>query len=451
MADIIIPSSGNVWNSGFVQLPVSQITPTDMYTAWCAQYGLPSTGSVSNLAGDDGNTVCNGEFTLPGLSTSAFSVSYEGGLALYESANPNIHNTYYNYTGVDGLSDVVRLYFSASPNPPDIALVWGKSTDVMSTNTKWQKNSDVLVIFGNWYQRNASATWNVDVAIKITPTSYEIAILHKSGNVEPFQIFTLSGGQPAAGYGSQRFDYGIDGTYVFTNVANYINGLVKNGADNTPVGNVDIVSFNNVTDKVLQKVQSAVDGTYKLLVGSVEPTYVVVKSESIGYKVLDPTLYNDGDEVNITLGQTSGGDGGTPTFKAMCRGEVKEYGLPVKRKVVAVTVESTPRVVGSTESDEMTGAYEIDVAPWEGRVMVYYVPNIGNAFIPNAAFPLGYTVAPTEFNGYYYEVITAGVSGDAEPVWVNGGNTVSGTVVLTPKQVLTPLMNGWLLPSRENV
>ena len=142
-----------------------------------------------------------------------------------------------------------------------------------------------------------------------------------------------------------------------------------------------------------------------------------------------------------------GGGGGVPTSTNIISGNVKKLGLPFELKVVAVSVEFTPVVVGHSVSDSVTGDYSIDVYPWDGDTLVYAVQNYGIQFNPESSVTAGQIVHPTIPNKNIFVAQNTGLVGGSEPPWPDSGNIVSGAVTFTAEPLYRPLMNGFLKPT----
>lgn len=150
--------------------------------------------------------------------------------------------------------------------------------------------------------------------------------------------------------------------------------------------------------------------------------------------------------------QTTGdGEGGgpiePPTFIAKVSGNVKKLGLPFKASVVALTLDNPPSVLKNTTSDELTGDYELDVAPYTDEVLIYVCPDYGREFSASLYVTSGTIIHPSIPNKNTYIALNDGTLGSEEPTWPNEGEFESGGVTLSPQPLFRPLMNGFIKPT----
>lgn len=167
---------------------------------------------------------------------------------------------------------------------------------------------------------------------------------------------------------------------------------------------------------------------------------------------IDPKKYIkpfDGDSFFLICGdQGSGGEPpGDPTSTNIISGTVTKIGIPFEIKVVAVSVELEPEVLGYAYSDPVTGDYSIDVYPWTEEVLVYAAPDYGRIFQINQGLATGARIHPTIPNRYVYVALNDGITGDPEPNWPTEGDITSGTVTFTTVPLYRPLMNGYIKPT----
>lgn len=138
-----------------------------------------------------------------------------------------------------------------------------------------------------------------------------------------------------------------------------------------------------------------------------------------------------------------------PTFFAWVRGTVTKFQQPFALQVVAVSVGTQPKVLGTGWSDPETGVYAIDVAPYTGEVWVLAAQDYGAAFAPNLPLGKGQYVHPTLPNRYVYRAEGDGELAGVEPLWPTEGQFACGQVVLTPVPLYEPLAGGYLKPTIE--
>jgi len=158
----------------------------------------------------------------------------------------------------------------------------------------------------------------------------------------------------------------------------------------------------------------------------------------------------DGEHAVLTCGGVTGEvvePDPDPTSTNIISGNVSKLGLPYELKVVAVTVELNPEVVGQTTSDPITGDYSMDVWPWEGDTLVYAAPDYGSLFNPNAFLGAGQILHPTVPNKLVYVAQNDGFLAAEEPVWPESGFISSNEVSLLAVPLYRPLINGFIKPT----
>ena len=136
-----------------------------------------------------------------------------------------------------------------------------------------------------------------------------------------------------------------------------------------------------------------------------------------------------------------------PTSTNVISGNVSKLGLPFELKVVAVTVELNPEVVGQTTSNPITGDYSMDIWPWAGDTLVYAAPDYGASFNPNAFLAEGQIIHPTIPNKNVYVAQTSGFLGGTEPTWPESGLITSNEVQFLTVPLYRPLINGFIRPT----
>jgi hypothetical protein len=167
-----------------------------------------------------------------------------------------------------------------------------------------------------------------------------------------------------------------------------------------------------------------------------------------------PIIYQfDGIHILNGGGSSDGGDGGgeteEPDFYAWVRGTVTKQSMPFESQVTAFTVSPTPELLGTTTTDPDTGAYEIDVAPYTGEVMVFAAMDYGRVFEAGYNLAADQVIHPETPNRCVYKAKNAGALGDTEPDWPLVGEITSGAVVLEAHSLYEPLAGGYLKPTIE--
>jgi hypothetical protein len=135
-----------------------------------------------------------------------------------------------------------------------------------------------------------------------------------------------------------------------------------------------------------------------------------------------------------------------PTSVNIVAGNISKLGLPFGARVVVMSTGLNPDVVGSGESNEITGDYSIDVYPYASECLIYVAPNYGNAFIADSFVGIDTVIHPTTPNRYIYVAQNSGTVGSAEPNWPTVGFVNSGTVSFLAVGLHRPLMNGFVKP-----
>lgn len=203
-------------------------------------------------------------------------------------------------------------------------------------------------------------------------------------------------------------------------------------------------SYSATSGELIQQVDSDAAGNYSIHIPN-DNGYITCFADS---NYLTEGTSPD-DLTNITFDYGAGGvTPPPPTFTAIISGNVKKLGVPYGAQVVVISNTATPEVVGHTVSDGVTGDYSVDVAPYSGECNIAVVPDYGINFPSSQALTTGVIVHPSTYNGYVYEVTTAGTVAALEPIWstTEDGETVSGTVTFTTRLLLRPLMNGYIKP-----
>ena len=265
--------------------------------------------------------------------------------------------------------------------------------------------------------------------------------------------FTLivSGSTVVFGYlVGQDTGYNTDGVRLIKNIINYLLNQVDVYIKTTDTQNNLIAApvrvYNRLTGYLMRNVVSELPtGTVYVKLPLQTPVQILTMDETMSttIDVLNPIK---GETYTVVLG-----GGGVilppdPTYTSIITGNVSILSEPVKVKLVAVSVEETPRVVGVAESDIITGDYSMDVAPWQDEVLIYRAADYGTAFPPDSALPVDYVIHPTVPNGFVYRVTTAGITGIVEPEWVTSGYLNSGTATLLTEILHRPIMNGYIKP-----
>jgi hypothetical protein len=158
-------------------------------------------------------------------------------------------------------------------------------------------------------------------------------------------------------------------------------------------------------------------------------------------------------------------------MRSFVSGELLVEGAPAKRSITALTWDAIDtgeldgegqpvfaRVcLGETESDEITGLYQLFVTPYTGAVLVVAQDDYGTVWTPSATYSVGDRVHPTPGNetGYVYDCLFAGTGVATEPEWwiVTGGSSTGniGTAVFQAKKYYQPIAHGPVIPDQDEL
>lgn len=142
------------------------------------------------------------------------------------------------------------------------------------------------------------------------------------------------------------------------------------------------------------------------------------------------------------------------SFSTTITGTVKRLTDNVQRRVIAFTwdlVAGQHAVVGSTIS-AIDGTYTLNCNGYTDRVGVIALDDAGQQWTASTWVAVGQLIMPTQLNqnGYVYEVVTLGVTGEIEPAWwtPSGGatNGTDGTATLKAVPYYQPIAHGPVWP-----
>ena len=110
-------------------------------------------------------------------------------------------------------------------------------------------------------------------------------------------------------------------------------------------------------------------------------SFLPVASSFTGYSIQDiyAVLVFPHIITQVEGGDTGGGGSETPTSQNLINGNVKKLNLPFEANVVAVSIETEPKVLAQTKSDPVTGDYQLDVYPHIDELLIYVAPDYGRA------------------------------------------------------------------------
>lgn len=235
-----------------------------------------------------------------------------------------------------------------------------------------------------------------------------------------------------------------DGLYFNITTEDFSNPIIgaSNDNDNFWSGNID--TFRITKGEIVYGVNfpPPIDSltltpTQYLFGTSLFDKYFITESYSGGFSGSLILCDNNTNEVIIDPPVTS---------TNIVQGNVTKLGLPYRIKMVAVSLNDPPEILGSTFSDALTGDYSIDVYPHQDEVMLYAVPDYGKSFITSSFVSEGEIIHPTIPNKNVYLAQNDGLLGVTEPVWPGSGIITSNEVDLMTIPLHRPLMNGFIKP-----
>lgn len=420
------------------------------YNTWCAELGVsanvnhPMFNGISYVD-DRGFLIDTSPLKLFGESNH-IGLSSEGFLSFYRSFD----GTPITPSGQIQVAPPElrpRSIYVQSNAPSFILGFYASQADngVVSFKGNKSLSGDTILIYINFKYRTS---YGCEVTLKLQSGVFELVISGANGNNDKFQVLTFNEGSTTwatvGGNGSQIFDISAATTYryfagtppfsVSGSVTDFITG-------NIAVGKV--FSFLKGSGDKLDVSDISGSGSYSVRSMEDSTSYLVAESD-LGLLISEVNIIEpDQNNLFYNKNTTVTPD---PTYTSIITGNVSILSEPVKAKLVAVSVEETPRVVGMTESDVITGDYSMDVAPWQDEVLIYRAADYGTAFPPDSVLPVGYVIHPTVPNGFVYRVTTAGITSSVEPEWVTSGYLNSGTATLLTEILHRPIMNGYIKP-----
>lgn len=285
-----------------LELPSVYTSAANAYSMWAAEIGVSDSISLSGLlAGDDGCTEIDIGFpiALDGLSTKVMQ-STEGSIGIYVDEPPGtLSSTQRAISAI--LADqrtVSRAYTSRSTvNPSLIINCKDPSTDAKSFDGKWQKTTDVAILFIKWSTYSSSSANNVDVAIRMQSGSLEIVCTCGNGSNNYLQIFmmdsTSASGNAVAGNGNMGKLLTTGTTYTFRSVTpKRIAGNVL-GVAGTAIATTVRAYLRNTGQLSGEVLSNAVTGDYVITTYVEGEHYVVClpePSSTVNALILDKVL-----------------------------------------------------------------------------------------------------------------------------------------------------------------
>lgn len=249
------------------------------YDAWAAANGLSNSATVSSFNSDDGMTLLDLGFApLLGSTETRIAVSGECAVQFFKSPVTNTGTS--PYTAQAGGVLIGRMYGPSSPPPSVMFSVRPDSQDAGIGSTKWQKATNVAILFfkGGPYSNPTST----DVAMLIKPASIEIVITINTQESQKFSQlqFNQSDGNLVADAGIYLKN-SLSGTTSYKAVGPItISGTVKD--DVLAPAARTVRAYSRATGQLeAQTVSDASTGAYSLMVfGPGERTVICLDSGS---------------------------------------------------------------------------------------------------------------------------------------------------------------------------
>lgn len=131
--------------------------------------------------------------------------------------------------------------------------------------------------------------------------------------------------------------------------------------------------------------------------------------------------------------------------------------LPAQREVLVLGVEEVAipelnnaigRHIWASGLSSSDGSFLLQWSGYLGDVITLYLDDFGAQWQPNNAYAEGDIVYPSVWNGWQYECISVGTTGNSEPIWWHdeGSTSFSGTATFKARQYLASLADGPLSP-----
>jgi len=129
-------------------------------------------------------------------------------------------------------------------------------------------------------------------------------------------------------------------------------------------------------------------------------------------------------------------------------------GTPLARELLVLSAPADltgHTVLAETLSDE-NGAFAMQWQNYTGQVLVLELDDLGEPWTAGS-YAEGDLVTPTVWNGWQYECVSGGTSGESEPTWWagEGATGADGGVVWVARQFLGTLAHGPITPHIEEV
>lgn len=176
--------------------------PAQRYSAWAQALGVPETGTLQPLDGDDGSFVVTlGASPYTAGSTTAMFCS-EGAFAPYKTPPTSTTNVGYVLTGVD------RMYGFAGR--PEALVTFHPGSDCHSTGVQFQRAGSVSIFKGR-IKRLSQEVNRLDFALRVDASGWEL-VVQPMDVVQPVKLFL---GLPQYEFYSQDVAVGAIKAFTF--------------------------------------------------------------------------------------------------------------------------------------------------------------------------------------------------------------------------------------------
>ena len=138
-------------------------------------------------------------------------------------------------------------------------------------------------------------------------------------------------------------------------------------------------------------------------------------------------------------------------------GTLTTRSLPAQKEVLVLGVEEIAipelnnaigRHIWASGLSSADGSFLLQWSGYHGDVITLYLDDFGSQWQPNTTYAEGAIVYPSVWNGWQYECISVGTTGNSEPVWWHdeGSTSFSGTAAFKARQYLPALADGPITP-----
>lgn len=138
-------------------------------------------------------------------------------------------------------------------------------------------------------------------------------------------------------------------------------------------------------------------------------------------------------------------------------GTLTARSLPAQKEVLVLSVEEVAipelnnaigRHIWASGRSSTAGSFILQWSGYQGDVITLYLDDFGSQWQANTTVAEGDIVYPSVWNGWQYECVGTGTTGNVEPVWWHdeGSTSFSGTATFKARQYLPALADGPITP-----